>query len=89
MALGASARDVLWLVLRQGLRRISVGLTLGLLAAWGLSRVLASLLVNVTPTDPVTFISISALLAVTTIVACVIPARRAMRLDPVEALRTE
>jgi ABC-type antimicrobial peptide transport system permease subunit len=89
MALGASRRDVMWLVLRQGLKRITIGLAIGLLAAFGVSRVLASLLVNMTPTDPATFLSISVLLSVITLTACVIPARRAMQLDPVHALRTE
>ncbi len=89
MALGASQKDVLWLVLRQGLRRIGIGLALGLLAAWGLSRVLASILVEVRPDDPATFVSIAILLTAVTIAACLVPARRAMYLDPVDALRTE
>jgi putative ABC transport system permease protein len=89
MALGANHGHVMWLVLRQGLVRIALGLTLGLLGAWGLSRVLASVLVGVSPTDPVTFILLSSLLATVTTMACLIPARRAMRLDPVEALRAE
>jgi predicted permease len=89
MALGASRRDVLWLVLRQGLKRIAIGLTIGLLAAMGVSRVLSSILVNTTPTDPVTFVSISLLLTVVTVIACIVPARRAMYLNPVHALRSE
>jgi putative ABC transport system permease protein len=89
MALGASRRDVLWLVLRQGLKRIVIGLTIGLLASAGVSRVLSSVLVNITPTDPLTFVSISILLAAVTLTACIVPARRAMYLDPVHALRTE
>lgn len=89
MALGASQKDVLWLVLRQGLRRIGIGLALGLLAAWGLSRVLASILVEVRPDDPATFVSIAILLYAVTLAACLVPARRAMYLDPVDALRTE
>ncbi|HYR88838.1 MAG TPA: ABC transporter permease [Terriglobia bacterium] len=89
MALGASQRDVMWLVLRQGLRRIGVGLIFGLLAAWGLSRVLQSILVQVTAADPVTFIAITILLTLVTIIACLVPSRRAMHLDPVDALRTE
>jgi predicted permease len=89
MALGASKQHVLWLVLRQGLRRIAIGLVLGLLAAFGVSRVLRTLLVNITPTDPATFVAITLLLAAVTLFACITPARRATKLDPVEALRTE
>ena len=89
MALGASDRDVMWLVLRQGVRRIGIGVVIGLLAAWGLARVLASVLVQVSPDDPLTFVSITVLLAVVTLAACLAPARRAMRLDPVDSLRTE
>jgi ABC-type antimicrobial peptide transport system permease subunit len=89
MALGASQSDVLWMVLRQAFRRIGIGLALGLLAAWGLSRVLTALLVNVTANDPMTFISITILLTSVTMLACLFPARRAMHLDPVDALRTE
>jgi putative ABC transport system permease protein len=69
--------------------RIATGIVLGLLASWGVSRVLGSLLVEVTPTDPVTFVAISILLSVVTLVACLLPARRAMRLDPVAALTAE
>jgi len=89
MALGASDRDVMWLVLRQGVRRIGIGVVIGLLAAWGLARVLASVLVQVSPDDPLTFVSITVLLAAVTLAACLVPARRAMRLDPVDSLRTE
>jgi predicted permease len=89
MALGAARRDILWLVLRQGLARIVIGMVLGVLAAVGVSRVLVSVLVNTTATDPVTFVSICLLLAAVTLLACFVPARRATRLDPVDALRTE
>ncbi len=89
MALGANQTTVMWLILKQALKRITIGLSLGLAAAFGVSRVLASLLVNIAPTDPATFVSISILLATITIAACLIPAMRAMRLDPVEALRSE
>jgi predicted permease len=89
MALGAHQKDVMWLVLRQGLRRIGIGLALGLPAAWGVSRVLSALLVDTPPDDPLTFISITVLLATVTLIACLLPARRAMRFDPVTALRTE
>lgn len=69
MALGAGRRDILWLVLKQGIRRIGLGVTLGLLAAAGASRVLSAVLVNMSATDPTTFVSISVLLAAVTLLA--------------------
>jgi putative ABC transport system permease protein len=89
MALGASTKQVMWMVLRQGLIRIGLGLGIGLIAAWAMSRVLAVLLFQVTATDPVTFTSISLLLAFVTVIACFVPARRAMSTDPAVALRRE
>jgi predicted permease len=89
MALGAGRRDILWLVLRHGITRICIGVVLGVLAAVGVSRVLVSVLVNTSTTDPATFVSICILLAAVTLLACFVPARRATRLDPVDALRTE
>jgi putative ABC transport system permease protein len=89
MAFGAKQRDILWLVLRQGITRIVLGMAIGLVAAFGVSRVLGSVLVNTTATDPTTFAAISVLLATVTMLACFVPARRATRLDPVDALRTE
>ena len=89
MALGAGQRDILWLVLRHGLVRIGIGVVLGVIAAVGISRVLASVLVNTSATDPTTFMSICLLLGTVTLLACFVPARRATRLDPVDALRTE
>jgi ABC-type antimicrobial peptide transport system permease subunit len=89
MALGAGRRDVFWLVFRQDITRICIGMVLGVLAAVGVSRVLASVLVNTTATDPTTFVSICLLLGAVTLLACFVPARRATRLDPVDALRTE
>jgi ABC-type antimicrobial peptide transport system permease subunit len=89
MALGAARRDILWLVLRHGITRICYGIVLGVIAAVGVSRVLSSVLVNTSTTDPTTFVSICLLLAAVTLLACFVPARRATRLDPVDALRTE
>jgi putative ABC transport system permease protein len=89
MALGAATRQVSWLILRQGLVQLGLGLALGLLGAFGISRVLRTLLVQITPTDPVTFASITILLTVVAIAACLVPAWRATRLDPLVALRTE
>ena len=89
MALGAQAGDVLKLVLGQGLRLILFGVALGIGAALVLTRVLAGMLYAVTPTDPLTFVSISLLLSVIALIACLIPARRATRVDPMIALRYE
>jgi putative ABC transport system permease protein len=89
VALGASGGTVLGLVLQRGLRLFAVGLTLGLVGAFFLTRVLSSLLYDVTPHDPVTFAAVAALLTAVTLVACYLPARRASRLDPLVALRAE
>ncbi len=89
MALGAGPRDVLGLILRQGGARLGVGLGIGLLAGFGVSRLLAGFLFGVTPTDPLTFGAIAVFLAAVTLLACLVPARSAMRVEPVEALRYE
>jgi putative ABC transport system permease protein len=89
MALGASPRDVLRLVTGHGVRLAVVGIALGAIAAWGLTRVLASVLFGVTPTDPLTFGTIAVLLAAVASLASYIPARRATRADPMLVLRTE
>jgi putative ABC transport system permease protein len=89
MALGAQARDVLKMVLGQGMILTLVGVGVGLGFALLLTRVMASLLYNVSATDPLTFVGVSALLSLVALLACLIPARRAMRVDPMEALRYE
>jgi putative ABC transport system permease protein len=86
MALGAQPRQVSWLILKSGCGQLAIGLTLGLMGGWGVTFVLKSLLVQIPGTDPVTFSAITVLLSVVTLVACLIPARRAMRLDPLQAL---
>ena len=89
MALGAQARDILRLVLRQGLTLAVVGVAIGVCASLAGTRVLAGLLYGLAPTDPATFASISLLLVAVAFVACLVPARRALRVDPIVSLRHE
>jgi putative ABC transport system permease protein len=87
MAMGAQRGDVMRLILGQGLRLTVLGLGLGLLVALGLMRVLVSLLFDVRAYDPVTYTAVTLLLTAVALLACYIPARRAMRVDPMVALR--
>ena len=89
MALGGTSRDVLRLVLRQGVGMVVTGLLVGLLAAWGLTRVMGRLLFGVSPSDPLTYATVALLLTAVALLACWIPARRATRVDPGIALRYE
>lgn len=89
VALGATARRVQGMVMREGMALALAGLAIGLGAAAGLSRFAASLLYGVRPTDPVTYAGIALLLVGITALACFVPAWRAGRVDPMEALRAE
>lgn len=89
VALGAQRRDVMRFVLAQGARLAVVGIVIGLLAAFGLTRWMASLLYGVSASDPLTFALVSVALFAVALLACYIPARRAMKVDPLVALRYE
>lgn len=89
MALGARASDVLTLILWQGLLPVVVGLAVGVLCALGLSRFMASLLFELSPTDPIIYIAISALLLMLAVLSCYVPARRGLHVDPAIALRAD
>jgi predicted permease len=89
MALGASARDVLWQVIRRGLLLAIAGEIVGLVLALGVTRLLAGFLYGVSPFDPVVFAGVPLLLAAVAVLACYVPAWRATRVNPMEALRAE
>ena len=87
MALGAQARDVLKMIIRQGMLLVLIGVAVGLACAVALTRIMSNLLFDITVTDPATYASIALLLTAVSLVACYIPARRATRVDPMIALR--
>jgi putative ABC transport system permease protein len=89
MALGAQRRDVLWLVVREGARFSAIGIILGLAGAFAVTRWLSSELYGVSAVDPLTYAGVAAVMAMVSMLACYLPARRAMRVDPLIALRYE
>jgi len=89
VALGASASDVLRMIVGEGMRIALIGVGIGIAAALGLTRLITKLIFGVRADDPLTFIGVAVLLSGVALVACYIPARRAMRVDPIIALRYE
>ena len=89
LAHGAQRRDVLRLILRQGMTLVAAGIVFGIAASIGLTRLMATLLYGVNATDPITFLALSAALLAVAFVACWLPARRASAVDPIVALHAE
>jgi ABC-type antimicrobial peptide transport system permease subunit len=89
MALGSSESGLLSLVLRQGMALAAIGVVVGLLGALAVTRLASSLLFGVKPTDPFTFLGVAGFMLLVALVACLVPARRATRVDPLVALRAE
>jgi predicted lysophospholipase L1 biosynthesis ABC-type transport system permease subunit len=89
MALGAQRADVVWLVVRQGIGMAAAGAAAGLMGAWLFRKAIAQLVFGVSPTDPITFLTASAVLIALAGAACLVPARRATRIDPIVALHYE
>src|SRR5262249_155282 len=87
MAIGAQPRDVFRMVLGQGMLLAVIGVVLGLVLAFGLTRLMTSMLFGVRPTDPVTFGGIAMILSIVSLIACYLPGRRATKVDPVVSLR--
>jgi ABC-type antimicrobial peptide transport system permease subunit len=89
VALGARATHIWWLVTRSAAWQLAIGLSIGMIGATGIGQLLGSVLVGARATDPVTLLAVAGLLAVVALSACLLPARRAMRLDPAAVLRSE
>ncbi len=89
VALGATPKRVLGLIISSGMRQALLGMGIGLVGALGLSRLMSSLLFGIAPSDPATYVGVAFLLAAAALVSCYIPPRRALRVDPVSALRQE
>ena len=89
MAIGAQPRDVFRMILGQGMMLTIIGIAAGLLGAFGLTRLMATMLFSVKPTDPITFTAVALILLLIALIACYIPGRRATKVDPVNSLRYE
>ena len=89
LAIGATAGDIRWLVFREGVLTVGLGLTIGVAVSLFVNRLLVASLVQISPSDPGTYAVVSAMLIASTALGCWLPARRAMRLDPVIALQRQ
>jgi ABC-type antimicrobial peptide transport system permease subunit len=89
MAVGARHADVVRLIVRQGMTLALVGVVIGVSAAFGLARLISSMLFGVSPTDPITFLGVAFILGAVAMVASYVPARRAARVDPLIAVRQQ
>jgi putative ABC transport system permease protein len=89
LALGAQASDILWLIMKEGAKVCVAGIALGIGGAFALSRSLSSELHGVSPADPITYFSVALVVAVVTFIACYVPTRRAIRVDPLVTLRDQ
>ncbi|HKC49009.1 MAG TPA: FtsX-like permease family protein, partial [Gemmatimonadales bacterium] len=89
MALGAGTAAVVGMVLKSGMRLAAIGLALGVVLAFGATRLLSGMLYGISAADPLTYVVVTVLLVIVTAVACLVPARRATQVDPLVALRTE
>jgi len=89
MALGAQSQQVMWLVMRRAFLQLAVGLPIGIAGAFAVGRLMQSVLAQTSGRDPLTIAAIAAVMSIVSLAACLWPARRATRLDPVAALRNE
>jgi putative ABC transport system permease protein len=89
IALGASPSEVAAMVVRRGMLLVAIGISIGLIAAVALTRILDTLLFGVSSLDPITFLGVAVILGSVALVACYLPARRASRIDPIHALRQD
>jgi ABC-type antimicrobial peptide transport system permease subunit len=89
MALGADNGQVMRMIMGQGLAIAAIGILIGIAGAYALSRLTASLLYGVSPSDPLTFVTVAGVITIVAAAACLVPTRRAMRVDPLEAIRAD
>ena len=89
VALGADQKQILRLIIGQGMRIACIGIGIGVLAAWGLTRLTRHMLIGISASDPALYLEVATLVSIVALLACYIPARRAAKIDPMVALRYE